>query len=161
MIQRWQQRLHRAENALLAVLLLALLLLAVVQIGMRLFFETGLSWAESLSRMGVLWVALLGALGATRNRQHIMIDVFQRLSGPRARRVSWMVTQFAAAVVAGLLAYFGAGLVGLERESPVPFVLGIPSWVPMLALPFGFGLMSVRFVFAALGGPPVPGEQLA
>lgn len=161
MIERWRGRLHRAENALLAGMLLALLLLAVVQIGMRLFFETGLSWAESLSRMGVLWVALLGALGATRNRQHIMIDVFQRLSGPRTRRVLWTVTQFAAAVVAGLLAWFGAGLVGLERESPVPFVLGIPSWVPMLALPLGFGLMSLRFVFAALAGPPPPGEHLA
>lgn len=160
MIERWRGRLHRAENALLASMLLALLLLAVVQIGMRLVFETGLAWAEPLSRMGVLWVALLGALGATRQRQHIMIDVFQRLSGPRVRRVLWIVTQSGAAVVAALLAYFGAGLVGLERESPVPFVLGIPSWVPMLALPLGFGLMSLRFVFAALAGPPPPGENL-
>ena len=158
-MQRWLQRLHRAENALLATMLLALLLLAVVQIGMRLLFEAGLSWAESLSRMGVLWVALLGALGATRQRHHIMIDVFQRLSGPRLRRALWLVTQLAAAVVAGLLAYFGAGLVGLEREAPVPFVLGIPSWVPMLALPVGFGLMSLRFVVAAFAGPPPPGEH--
>ena len=160
MIRRWQQRLHRAENALLAAMLLALLLLAVVQIGMRLLFESGLSWAESLSRMGVLWVALLGALGATRQRHHIMIDVFQRLSGPRLRGALWLVTQLAAAVVAGLLAWFGAGLVGLEREAPVPFVLGIPSWVPMLALPLGFGLMSLRFVMAAAAGPPPPGEHL-
>lgn len=160
MIERWRQRLHRAENALLAALLLALLLLAVLQIGLRLFFETGLTWAEPLSRMGVLWVALLGALGATRQRQHIMIDVFQRVAGPRLRRALWTLTQLAAAVVAGLLAYFGAGLVGLEREAPVPFVLGIPSWVPMLALPLGFGLMSLRFVAAALAGPPAPGENL-
>lgn len=159
-MQRWLQRLHRAENALLAAMLLALLLLAVVQIAMRLLFESGLSWAESLSRMGVLWVALLGALGATRHRHHIMIDVLQRLAGARARRVLWVVTQLAAAVVAGLLAYFGAGLVGLEREAPVPFVLGIPSWVPMLALPLGFGLMSLRFVVAAFAGPPAPGEHL-
>ena len=159
-MRRWLDRLHRAENALLAAMLLALLLLAVVQIGMRLLFESGLSWAESLSRMGVLWVALLGALGATRQRHHIMIDVFQRLSGPRLRRALWGVTQLAAAVVAALLAYFGAGLVGLEREAPVPFVLGIPSWVPMLALPVGFGLMSLRFVVAAFAGPPLPGDHV-
>ena len=85
-----------------------------------------------------------------------MIDVFQRLSGPRVRRVLWTITQLAAALVAGLLAWFGAGLVALEREAPVPFVLGIPSWVPMLALPLGFGLMSLRFVLAALAGPPPP-----
>ena len=159
-MRRWLDRLHRAENALLAAMLLALLLRAVVQIGMRLLLESGLSWAESLSRMGVLWVALLGALGATRQRHHIMIDVFQRLSGPRLRRALWGVTQLAAAVVAALLAYFGAGLVGLEREAPVPFVLGIPSWVPMLALPVGFGLMSLRFVVTAFAGPPPPGEHV-
>lgn len=156
MIERWRGRLHRAENALLAVLLLALLGLSVVQIGLRLFFESGLSWAEPMSRMGVLWVALLGALGATRQRQHIMIDVFQRLAGARVRRVLWTLTQVAAAAVAALLAYFGAGLVMLEREAPVPFVLGLPSWVPMLALPLGFGLMALRFVFAAIAGPPPP-----
>lgn len=159
MIERWRQRLQRAENALLAGLLLGLLLLAVLQIVLRLAFETGLIWAEPLSRMGVLWVALLGALGATRQRQHIMIDVFQRLSGPRLRRVLWTLTQLAAALIAGLLAYYGTGLVAMEREAPVPFVLGLPSWAPMLVLPLGFGLMSVRFVFAALAGPPAPGED--
>jgi TRAP-type C4-dicarboxylate transport system permease small subunit len=158
MIERWRRRLHRAEDTLLAAMLLALLLLSVLQIALRLFFETGLTWAEPLSRMGVLWVALLGALGATRQRQHILIDVFQRIAGPRVRRVLWALTQLAAAFVAGALAWFGAGLVGLEREAPVPFVLGIPSWVPMLVLPLGFGLMSVRFVVAALAGPPPPGE---
>lgn len=156
MIERWQRRLHRAEDALLAAMLLALLLLSVLQIVLRLFFETGLAWAEPLSRMGVLWLALLGALGATRQRQHILIDVLQRLSGPRTRRVLWTITQLAAAVVAALLAWFGAGLVGLERDAPVPFVLGIPSWVPMLVLPLGFGLMALRFVFAAVAGPPPP-----
>jgi TRAP-type C4-dicarboxylate transport system permease small subunit len=160
MLTRWLQRLHRCEDWLLATMLLALLLLSVLQIAMRLAFDTGLIWAEPISRMGVLWVALLGALGATRHRHHIMIDVLQRLSGPRTRRVLWTITQFAAAVVAGLLAWFGAGLVGLEHESPVPFVAGIPSWVPMLALPLGFGLMSVRFIIAALAGPPPPGEGL-
>lgn len=156
MIERWRQRLHRAEDALLAAMLLALLLLAVLQIALRLFFETGLGWAEPLSRMGVLWLALLGALGATRRRQHILIDVLQRHSGPRARRVLWTITQLAAGVVAALLAWFGAGLVALEREAPVPFVPGIPSWAPMLVLPLGFGLMALRFVFAAMAGPPPP-----
>lgn len=158
MAARWLARLHRLEDALLAGMLLALLLLAALQIGLRLFFDSGLIWAEAVSRLGVLWLALLGALGATRHRQHIMIDAVPRLLGPRARRVLWSITQCAAAVVAGLLAWYGASLVALERETPVPFVAGIPSWAPMLALPIGFGLMSLRFLLAARMGPPPPGE---
>ena len=158
MAARWLARLHRIEDGLLAAMLLALLLLAVLQIGLRLFFDSGLIWAEAVSRLGVLWLALLGALGATRQRQHIMIDAVPRLVGPRARKVLWIVTQCAAAIVTALLAWYGAGMVAFEREAPVPFVAGIPSWVPMLAFPLGFGLMSLRFLLAARVGPPPPGE---
>ena len=156
MAARWLQRLHRFEDWLLAGMLLALVLLAALQILLRLAFDTGLIWAEAMSRMGVLWLALLGALGATRHRQHIMIDVVPRLLGERGKRVLWVITQIAAAVVAGMLAWFGTGMLLLERGSPVPFVAGIPSWVPMLAFPFGFGLMSLRFLLAAWAGPPPP-----
>lgn len=159
MAARWLARLHRLEDALLAAMLLALLLLAVSQIGLRLFFDSGLVWAEPVSRLGVLWLALLGALGATRHRQHIMIDALPRLLGPRARRVMWTATQVAAAIVSALLAWYGTGMVMLEREAPVPFVGGIPSWVPMLAFPLGFGLMSLRFLLASAAEPPTPGEM--
>jgi C4-dicarboxylate transporter DctQ subunit len=155
---RWLQRLHRFEDLLLAAMLLALVLLSVLQIALRIGFDSGLQWAESISRAGVLWVALLGALGATRQRQHIMIDALPRLLGSRARRVLWAGTQGAAALVTATLAWFGVGLVALELESPVPFAIGIPSWVPMLALPLGFGLMSLRFLVAATLPPPQPGE---
>jgi C4-dicarboxylate transporter, DctQ subunit len=161
MATRWLQRLHRAEDLLLALLLLALLLLSTLQIALRLLFDTGLIWSEPLSRMGVLWLALLGALGATRQRQHIMIDVLPRLLGARGRRALWAITQCAAAIITGLLAWYGAGLVALEQGAPVPFIAGIPSWVPMLALPIGFGLMSLRFLVSAAAGPPPPGEGLA
>lgn len=159
MAARWLARLHRLEDALLAAMLLALLLLAGLQIGLRLLFDSGLIWAEAVSRLGVLWLALLGALGATRQRQHIMIDAVPRLLGLRARRVLWSITQCVAAVVAGLLAWYGAGMVMLEREAPIPFLGGIPSWVPMLVFPLGFGLMSLRFLIAARLGPPAPGES--
>jgi TRAP-type C4-dicarboxylate transport system permease small subunit len=155
MVSRWLDRLHRVEDGLLAVLLGALLLLSVAQIALRLFFDSGLDWAEPVSRAGVLWLALLGALGATRTGKHIAIDALPRALPPVAQRVLWAIAQVAAAVVALWLAWLGVGLVGLEREAPVPFVAGIPSWVPMLALPVGFGLMGLRFLVAATLPPPV------
>ena len=42
---RWVRLLHRAEDGLLALMLLALLLLAVSQIALRVFFDTGLIWS--------------------------------------------------------------------------------------------------------------------
>ena len=149
--------LHRAEDFLLAGLLGALLVLALVQIGMRVFLGSGLEWAEPVGRIGVLWLALLGALGATRTRRHIAIDALPRLLSPRWHRVAWSVSQLATAVICALLAWYGWGMVGMERELPTWFVPGVPSWWPMLAFPFAFALMSFRFLVAAFDTPPEVG----
>ena len=154
MAGRWLRRLHRAEDVLLAALLASLLLLSLAQIGLRLFLDTGLAWAEPAGRAGVLWLALLGALGATRGHRHIAIDALPRVLPPPARRVAWAVAQAATAVLCAGMAWLGWGLVQLEREAPMPFIAGVPSWVPMLALPLGFGLMALRFALAAGATPP-------
>lgn len=149
--------LHRAEDLLLALLLGALLLLGVAQIVLRVVFDSGLDWAEPVSRSGVLWLALLGALGATRDRKHIAMDALPLLVPDKLRPWLWWIAQGAAAVVCGMLAWYGWGMVGIERDTPSVFVAGIPSWWPMLAFPLGFALMAVRFVAAAFAGPPEPG----
>jgi len=149
--------LHRVEDWLLAGLLGGLLALALAQIALRLFFGTGLEWAEPVGRIGVLWLALLGAMGATRSRRHIGIDALPRLLPPRWHRVAWAITQAATAVVCGLLAWYGWGMVAMEREAPAMFVPGVPSWWPMLAFPVGFALMALRFSISALSAPPQPG----
>ena len=163
MLDRWLRRLHRAEDGLLAGLIGALLIVAVLQIVLRLAFDSGLAWAEPVSRTGVLWLALIGALGATRTHKHIAIDALPRLLPPVPRRIAWVITQIAAAAVCAAMAWFGAGMIGFELEAPVPFIEGVPSWVPMLIVPAGFGLMALRFVLAAVQPPPaleLPGEDV-
>ncbi len=152
------RRLHQVEDLLLASLLGSLLLLALAQIALRMFFHTGLEWAEPVGRMGVLWLALLGALGATRTHRHIAIDALPRILPPRWHRASWAVSQLATAVICALLAWYGWGMVEMEGEAPGLFVPGIPSWWPMLAFPIGFALMSLRFAVAAFAEPPEPGS---
>ena len=155
---RWLRGLHRAEDLLLALLLGSLLALALAQIGLRMFFSTGIEWAEPVERMGVLWLALMGALGATRERRHIAIDALPRLLPPKAQRAAWALTQLATAVLCAVLAWTGWGMLEMEREAPTLFIAGVSSWIPMLVFPAGFALMALRFVVAAFGEPPEPGH---
>ena len=150
--------LHATEDLLLALLLGALLALALAQIGLRLFFGSGLEWAEPVERMGVLWLALLGALGATRERRHIAIDAIPRLLPPRLHRAAWALTQLATAAICAVLAWTGWGMLEMEREAPTLFVAGISSWIPMIVFPAGFALMTLRFMVAAFAEPPEPGQ---
>jgi C4-dicarboxylate transporter DctQ subunit len=150
--------LHGAEDVLLALLLAALLALALAQIALRVFFGSGLEWAEPVERMGVLWLALMGALGATRERRHIAIDALPRLLPPKLQRGAWALTQLATAAICAVLAWTGWGMLEMEREAPTLFIAGISSWVPMIVFPAGFALMSLRFAVAAFGEPPEPGH---
>ena len=153
MLQKALLHLHRVESYLLALLLAALLLMSVSQIVLRLFFETGFVWAEPISRMGVLWLALFGALGAARTQRHIAIDALPRMLPPFWRRVAWAIGQLATAIICAMLAWYGWGMLQMEREVPAVFVEGIPSLWPMLAFPVGFGLLSLRFALAAFAKP--------
>lgn len=154
MLGRLLRGLHRAEDILLAALIGALLLIAVGQIVLRLGFSTGVFWIEPIARMGVLWLALLGALGAARQHRHISIDALPQALPPRLRRIAWQVAQLGASGISGVLTWFAWQLLSMEREMPVSFVTGVPSWVPMLILPLGFGLMTVRLLLAGLQAPP-------
>lgn len=153
MLDAWLKALHRIEDVLLASLLTALLLLSVSQIGLRLLFDTGLAWAEPLARSGVFWLAMLGALGATRTRKHIAIDALPRLLPAAGQRIVWSLSHLFAALICGALSWYGSGLVASEFEAPVPWIAGLSSGWPMLALPLGFGLMAIRFVLSTWAGP--------
>ena len=160
-LARWRRRLVAIEDSLLALLLLALLAVAIGQILLRVLADAGTSWAEPVSRLLVMWLAVLGALAATRERRHIAIDALPRLLPPRAQRAAWAIAQLTAAGICAVLAWLGADLIALELEAPTTLPGGLPSWVGMLVLPFGFGLMALRFTIAALLEPPSYAPALA
>lgn len=156
MLEKAGQILHRFETYLLAALLTALLLMSVAQILLRMFFDTGFIWAEPVSRQGVLWLALLGALSATREKKHISIDALPRFMPPTMQQLTWTITQLGAAAITSALTWYGWGMILLEREAPGVFVANIPSWWPMCVFVFGFALISLRFILAAFGKPAEP-----
>jgi C4-dicarboxylate transporter, DctQ subunit len=164
-LQKAQHYLHRFETYLLAFLLTALLLLSVLQIVLRVFFDTGFLWGEAVSRQGVLWLALLGALGATRDKKNIAIDALPRLLSAKWQQAMWTTSQLAAAGICAALTWYGWGMIKLELEAPGVFLtLGepgifaatIPSWWPMCVFVAGFGLISLRLFFTAFSKPPEP-----
>ena len=66
-MQTWVKSLHRAEDALLVILLTAMIVLACTQILLRNFFDSGIVWIDPLLRVMVLWLGLVGATVATRH----------------------------------------------------------------------------------------------
>ena len=74
--------LRRLEDSILVALLTLMIGMAASQVVLRNFFDSGLYWSDSLVRVAVLWVALVGAMVASRDDSHIRIDLVSRLVAP-------------------------------------------------------------------------------
>ena len=146
---RWLRVLHAAEDALLAAMLGAMILLATTQIALRNLFQSGASWADPLLRASVLWLGLLAAASASRENRHIVIDVLARLLPRRALPAVGVLTQAFTAGVSGLIAYHAVRFVVSEAEAGTEAFAGLPAWVVEAILPAGFGLIALRYAIRA------------
>lgn len=144
---RW---LHRLEDSLLIVSLMSMLLMALAQIVLRNFFDAGFLWAESFLRILVLWVAMLGAMVATRERNHINIDLLSRLLKPSLFRPINALARLFAAVICFVAAWYCVEYITYEYEDGTIAFASVPVWVCQSILPIGFAIMGVRFLTTLL-----------
>jgi TRAP-type C4-dicarboxylate transport system permease small subunit len=132
------------EDALLVILLLALVVFAGAQIGARNLFDAGWIWGEQLVRVGVLWVGLLGAVVASREDRHLRIDVIPRLLPPRGQVVCAALAHLVTAGVCAVIAWYAAEFVLGERAYGATGIGVVSGWVLQAVMPAAFALMAVR-----------------
>lgn len=147
------------ENASLIVVLTAMVILATAQIVMRNLLDAGLPWGDEALRLMVLWVAMLGAVAASRDRRHIVIDALARLLTVPVRNWAALGVDVLSAGVAGTLAWYSLVFVRDSQVYGDLLMNDLPAWPFQSILPVGFALIawryavwSVRHVFDALRG---------
>jgi len=138
--------LNRAEDALLVTCLLIMIILAFANITMRNTIGGGIIWADKLLINLVLWVAMLGGAIASKDNNHITIDVVSNFVPQKYHKYFRVLTNCFAAIVCGFLTFAAYQLVATieypEHKSFIPYV---ESWVPMTVLPLGMLVMTFRF----------------
>ena len=157
---RWtslHRLLLRLEDGLLLLLMSGMILLACAQILLRNLWDSGLVWADPLVRVLVLWLTMLGAMAATRERHHIHIDLLSRFLSQRKQRMVRGLTDLFAALVCGLLAWHSGRFVWLEFQDGGILFATLPAWVCESVMPLGFGIMSLRFLLQVASDRPAPG----
>ena len=149
-MQSWNQRLHRAEDALLVVLLSAMILLASTQILMRNFFDSGFVWIDPILRVLVLWLGLIGATVATRCNKHIRIDLLSRYFERNTHRLIQSVVGQVSAWTCLLVAWHGFRWIHLDYQDGLTSFAGIPAWMLEVVIPVTFTLIGLRYLFGSV-----------
>ena len=142
-----------AEDALLLVILISMILLAGTQIFLRNFFDTGLFWGDEMLRMMVLWLTIAGGLAASRMDKHISIAVLDRFLPKKIHTISRIIIDLFTASICALLAWHSARFVMSSYEFGDMLMRNIPAWILQSILPIGFALMCYRHVVLAIRRP--------
>jgi TRAP-type C4-dicarboxylate transport system permease small subunit len=137
--------LYRIEDGILVGLLLMMIGLAVTQIFLRNLFDSGIVWSDILVRILVLWVGLLGAMVASRQGNHINVDILDRYLPERAKPLVSIVVQLFTALICTVAAYFSLLFVQVEYADGGMLFAQIPAWVCESIIPFAFGVIAVRY----------------
>jgi TRAP-type C4-dicarboxylate transport system permease small subunit len=147
-LERWGTA---AENAMLVLLLGAMMVVAVGQIGLRLFFDSGYLWADELLKLMVLWIAMIASVAASRGNRHLRIDVLSHVLPPWLARLPRLIVDLFAAFICGVLAWQSFRYVQLSYEFEDTLLTDIPAWMVYGIVPFAFAMMCYRFVLLFVG----------
>ena len=138
------------EDALLVVMLAAMVGLAATQIILRNLFDGAILWADPILRVGVLWVGMIGAMVATRSDKQISVDVLSRFLPARLKARVRVITDLFTAVVSAVVAWSALRLVIDDRAAGVTAVAFVPVWICEAILPVAFGVIAIRYALYAV-----------
>ena len=146
LIDRIDNAWATGERYILVALLLGMLTLAFTQVVMRNLFSTGLEWADTTVRHLVLWVGLLGASIAAKEKRHLSIDIASRLFPEK-----WyhLVDAFLCLVTTGVCVLFlwaSYKFTLFLYEWGTGTLEGLPALAAGLILPLAFGSIALRFL---------------
>ena len=139
-----------AENAVLLIILISMILLAGAQIFLRNFFDGGIYWGDEMLRVMVLWLTVAGGLAASRMDKHISIAVLDRFLPDKAQLIIKIIIHLFTACVCALFAWHSARFVMGSYEFGDMLMRNVPAWMLQSILPVGFGLMAYRHLILAI-----------
>ncbi len=140
------------EDAIAAFALATMVVLPLLEIGVRRVFGIGVPGSGPIVQHLTLWVGFLGAAIAAREGKLLSLATGGLLPPGPARRVAGI---FAAAIgsgVAAILASAAVEFVRVERETGSTIGAGVPTWIAQIVLPVGFALIALRLVWRASPG---------
>ena len=144
---------NKLEDWFLILTLAVMVILAVAQIFFRNVFGEGVVWIDPLLRVLVLWVAIAGAVVATRTDNHIRIDFFTRYIPKKYIKYLQRTVYAFCIFICGLISYHGARFVQMDYEYNTIAFADVPAWLTEIIIPIGFFMIALRYLLLFLSPP--------
>ena len=138
-----------AELWLAVAAFAAVVLLTIVQVGLRYFFDASLWWAQEVSQMMILVAYFQGIAYAFKTRQYIVINFLAERLSPAAQLRCYLFAQLLVVVFCGVVLIEGVAI--LPRQYlMLTYILHIPRMYLGLPLLLAAVSMIATSVYYAL-----------
>lgn len=144
-LERSRTIIYRVEDSILVGILVLMIVLSVLQIFLRNFFGGGIVWSDVLVRVLVLWVGLIGAMVASRDGNHINIDIMNRYLSGRVKFVVKFAIELFTGIICLVVAYYSLQFVQIEFAYGGESFAKVPIWLCESIIPFAFMVISLRY----------------
>lgn len=154
MLTRVSNILAKAEDGLAVLSLAGVFLLVTYDMTSRTIWGVSLPWSEEFSRVLLIMMVYLSAIGLTRRNDHIRVEFVVGMLGEQARRIVGWFTDFLCLAFALTATWLGIVFVKESIRFNLSFAhsnLPFPVWVAQLIVPVSFALISLRLVLRLLG----------
>lgn len=116
----------KSIDALIAAILVTMVVLVFANVVLRYGFHSGMRASVELSRLGLVWVVMLGAAVVLRRGEHLAVSEFSEAFFPRAvpvlRRLCWLVI-----LVSSTMLFLGAINQTIANWNNISQLTGLPS----------------------------------
>jgi TRAP-type C4-dicarboxylate transport system permease small subunit len=152
--RRIEAGLVRLVEVVLVLLLAGMVAMVFANVVLRYGFNSGLNISEEMSRYFFVWLTFIGAILAFRDHQHVGVETFVRLLGPRGRLVCVVATNAIILICAVILFWGTWKQHGINASMTAPVVGLSMIWVFGVTYVTGaaIGLIAaIRLVMALTG----------
>lgn len=135
----------------LVLLFFSYMLIAVLVQVVGRYFAFSIDWAAETARLAQVWMVLLAAGIAMRDRLHVRVDALVNLLPPALVRLLTLVVTIACLWFLSLTIKGSLALIEVGRIESSP-VLRLPMWIAYLCLPLGLLYFALELVLSLGAG---------
>src|SRR5699024_11089621 len=104
---KFEYYLHRTLGVIIFITSTIMIVGVIIQVILRSFFDTSITWMEEFSRYMFIWSAFIGASIASRNSTHPKMELLMDKLPQKIRKYYLFILQILIIIFLLSLTYFG------------------------------------------------------
>lgn len=119
----------------------------------RYFFAAPTIWAAELSQMALIWGSLIALPWLLTARRHITVTALTAKLGTMPRKVADCLAMIVVLLFSVIVTIWGWDIFydSFVRGRTTGSLLNLPVWIVELAVPVGFGILSLQACLEIVG----------